>query len=45
VKEGETEDFIYFAESCDKGCVLKIGSINQALERAVLSFDVKYIFL
>jgi hypothetical protein len=37
---GETENFLYFAESCNKGCVLKIGPINKIFKNAVLSFKV-----
>jgi hypothetical protein len=40
VNTGETENFLYFAESCNEGCVLKIGPINDTLKNAVLFFNV-----
>jgi hypothetical protein len=40
VELGGTENFLYFAESCNEGCVLKIGQINETSINAVLSFRV-----
>ncbi len=40
VESGDTENFLYFAESCNEGCVLKIGPINDTLKNAVLFFNV-----
>jgi hypothetical protein len=45
VKEGEIENFLYFAESCSEGCLLKIVPINEIFKRAALSFNVKKNFV